>query len=408
MEKKSEGLALEFEKLKNDKNLRALEHKLSREVNIFDILKISDAEIRHSNILAWLLDANQNHGLDDLFVRELFSEITNKNLDKGFDFHELKIYRERWHLDLILEYNAWGKKIVVCIENKVHAGEGRNQLARYKEVIDKNYPKSAGWETYFAFLTLDGHESSDPETWQSLSYEFILNTLKTLLKEREFELNIRSETIIKQYLSILERQVIGMDEQTKNLIKELNGKYPNAMRAISEFLSDTNLTVTSSESIRDWFKNNPGLPIRLVEEKSTKSLLRFESDYMNSLFPKAKEGGNWGDGYKYFYEIGCFKNGRIDLNLVFALGVLNDDEQKKLEILLEHNDQRKKREIKDSNKTARVKAFLKYTTTQYLRGFNEDSDEGNEDPTEVIGEEKLRNAVLSVADYENEVRSWIN
>ena len=39
--------------------------------NIFDVLKISRTEIRHSNMLAWLFDANENHGLGDKFVKRL-------------------------------------------------------------------------------------------------------------------------------------------------------------------------------------------------------------------------------------------------------------------------------------------------------------------------------------------------
>ena len=31
--------------------------------NIFDILKITQTEIRHSNIISWLLNPNGNHGL---------------------------------------------------------------------------------------------------------------------------------------------------------------------------------------------------------------------------------------------------------------------------------------------------------------------------------------------------------
>lgn len=35
--------------------------------NLFDILNCSRAEIRHSNMLAWLFDANENHGVGDKF-----------------------------------------------------------------------------------------------------------------------------------------------------------------------------------------------------------------------------------------------------------------------------------------------------------------------------------------------------
>lgn len=33
--------------------------------NLFDVLKISRLEIRHSNVLAWLLETNENHGFGD-------------------------------------------------------------------------------------------------------------------------------------------------------------------------------------------------------------------------------------------------------------------------------------------------------------------------------------------------------
>ena len=37
--------------------------------NMFDILKISRAEIRHSNLLAWLLTPYENHGLYDSVIK---------------------------------------------------------------------------------------------------------------------------------------------------------------------------------------------------------------------------------------------------------------------------------------------------------------------------------------------------
>lgn len=34
----------------------------TKRFNLFDVLKISRTEIRHSNILSWLLNPNENHG----------------------------------------------------------------------------------------------------------------------------------------------------------------------------------------------------------------------------------------------------------------------------------------------------------------------------------------------------------
>lgn len=39
------------------------------EVNIFEILQVENREIRHSNILAWLLNPEESHGLGDSFLR---------------------------------------------------------------------------------------------------------------------------------------------------------------------------------------------------------------------------------------------------------------------------------------------------------------------------------------------------
>ena len=53
-----------------------------RTPNIFQILNISRAEIRHSNFLAWLLDPNETHGLGNLFLIKFLRELTtSKELD---------------------------------------------------------------------------------------------------------------------------------------------------------------------------------------------------------------------------------------------------------------------------------------------------------------------------------------
>lgn len=36
----------------------------SEKFNMFDVLKISRTEIRHSNMLAWIMDPNENMGME--------------------------------------------------------------------------------------------------------------------------------------------------------------------------------------------------------------------------------------------------------------------------------------------------------------------------------------------------------
>ena len=112
--------------------------------NLFDILKISRTEIRHSNMLAWLLDPNENHGLGDMVLRGLVQYLVSNygNDDNVFDmllmdFHSFSIQREWKHIDLIAVSEK--EKCVLCIENKIDSGEHDNQLKRYKDTIDDTY-----------------------------------------------------------------------------------------------------------------------------------------------------------------------------------------------------------------------------------------------------------------------------
>ena len=52
----------------------SLERKLD-EFNLFKVLRIDEFEIRHSNVLAWLLDPSQNHKLGNTFLRGFLDEV---------------------------------------------------------------------------------------------------------------------------------------------------------------------------------------------------------------------------------------------------------------------------------------------------------------------------------------------
>ena len=45
--------------------------------NLFDILKITRTEIRHSNMLSWLLNPRENHGLGDRIIKGFIQYVVN-------------------------------------------------------------------------------------------------------------------------------------------------------------------------------------------------------------------------------------------------------------------------------------------------------------------------------------------
>jgi hypothetical protein len=66
-----------------DETFINLEKKLvtqsSTKSNIFEILKIKNMEIRHSNFLGWLLDPEESHNLKNKFLKGFVQEGINKN-----------------------------------------------------------------------------------------------------------------------------------------------------------------------------------------------------------------------------------------------------------------------------------------------------------------------------------------
>ena len=59
----------QYNNLLNDIEFDELDLGLKKP-NIFQILSITRAEIRHSNFLAWLLDPNESHKLGGLFLEK--------------------------------------------------------------------------------------------------------------------------------------------------------------------------------------------------------------------------------------------------------------------------------------------------------------------------------------------------
>ena len=61
--------------------------------NLFDVLKVSRKEIRHSNMLGWLMDPNENHGFGDAFLRGILQRLVEKwySVQNGMRFR-MKIF----------------------------------------------------------------------------------------------------------------------------------------------------------------------------------------------------------------------------------------------------------------------------------------------------------------------------
>ena len=218
---KLEELKSHYDKLLKDEDFDKLDLGL-KNPNIFQILRITKNEIRHSNFLSWLLDPNQSHKLGDIFLkrflREVFSSDKFDMIDQvdveGMDLSKVEIEREWKNIDILIKL----ENVVVCVENKVLSKEHSNQLKRYKEIIQSQFPNH---HQTFVFLTPDGDNSEDEsETYEPISYEFIVESLERIVSVYGESLNQQVKNYIKDYITIIKRNLMGTDRLT-----ELSKKY---------------------------------------------------------------------------------------------------------------------------------------------------------------------------------------
>lgn len=252
--RKKESIVEALRRLKEDAEgglFAPLENELEA-FNLFKVLRVDEFEIRHSNVLGWLLDPLQNHKLGDAFLRGFLNEVSTVMKSTQFrdeltipviDRHcglNWTVLREVEYRDIQVECEEL--KLVVCVENKWSAKEHEGsedkegQLTRYSESVRASY---SGWTKVFVFLTPFGDLPSErsKNEWIALSYSSVLSALDDAMVGAESGLPIAQRQFIDQYRQIL-RKKVGMDSEEMKLGMEIYSRHRLAIDSISGTLSN--------------------------------------------------------------------------------------------------------------------------------------------------------------------------
>ena len=286
--------------------------------NLFDVLKISRTEIRHSNMLGWLLNPNENHGMGDAFLRAVVQEIvlndTNGRYDVFqtllLDFYNFNVYREWKNIDILLVSEQ--EQFLIAIENKIGSREHTNQLNRYRKILEADYPT---YHKMFLFLTPDGDDPSDADNWDVLNYTAIADILAK--KKAELELQPDVELMIRNYLEVIRRDIVE-DQKLIDVCNKIYAKHKKALDLIFEYKTDGRSEITAS--IRS-----------ALSELAAKGTIEFSADNgsanvfytasMNKYLPiLSSANSSWGTKFIYQYWIFLRDN---QLCGVFELGGWN-------------------------------------------------------------------------------------
>ena len=246
----------DFEKLFiKDDALSKIQNYLDK-FNPIKIMRMQYMEIRHSAILAWLLDPQESHGLDDQFLKAFlstaFSEPNNSKLSlKALEIYQAnmmdaEVRREWKNIDLLVisRQNGW----IFIIENKFHSKQGKNQLKDYFDKVDKffNQSKHGSLTPHGIFLTLHDEEPDDDRYVES-SYGDICRLLSGLIDKQTRPINDEVRIFINHYLEVL-MDATDQNDKKDEMIKLARQLY-REHRKVLDFMDATDQNDKKDEMI---------------------------------------------------------------------------------------------------------------------------------------------------------------
>jgi hypothetical protein len=261
--------------------------------NLFDVLKISRAEIRHSNMLGWLLDPSENHGLGDAFLKGILQCLIERDTEDKYDVFKIllmdlygfTVTREWRNIDILLV--SGDEKIVIAVENKVGTSEHDDQLNRYRKILEEEY---LDYHKVLIYLTPDGEEPSDPENWTVLTYGDVWNVLNGILENTQLSSDV--ELMIRNYVDILRRDIVE-DRELTEICDKIYRKHQKALDLIYEHRTNWKNRVEQiiRETLKDMAKDG-----NLIYKEGWN--INFRTEILDKLLPEESDKiTSWGACY---------------------------------------------------------------------------------------------------------------
>ena len=261
----------DFLSLIKDSDFRDLERKMgTQEISLWRIInKLKRDENSYSDFMAYFLDPNENHGIEERFLKKfLFSVVKSENELVGelktalhpidiemSSFNEVSIYREYnfrdyGRIDILIEDK--GNNILVLLENKLYSKEGKNQTNRYWEAVNKKFDptKYPDQNRLLIFLSPDGLNAEN-EKFINISYQVLIDTVNELLEEN----NMPAETqrILTNYMKNLKE--ITVDNEKIKLAEQIYAKHAELIDFIYNVGNDQLETPDSNWNGEDYYYN---------------------------------------------------------------------------------------------------------------------------------------------------------
>lgn len=294
-------------------------YKWINDINYFDILKLDRMEIRHSNMLSWLLTPYANHGLGDKLLKKVLiyaTSGTNIDLMGGLqpvnialmNLDDVQVYREKLNIDILIISEK--NKLLCAIENKIGSGEHSNQLNNYREKLLENYQD---YNYILIYLSPEGTEASDNENWVSMSYNYVIQELDSILSINK--VSHKAEIFIKDYITAIRRNVVE-DSELENICKNIYIKHKEAFDIIFNNLPDRQREI--ADFIVELLKSYHDAYGITVWEQNTKNYIRFTPNKLVELYGEYGSGEWVNNKNLICFEMQNFKSSALSIKVIIG------------------------------------------------------------------------------------------
>lgn len=206
--------------------------------NPIQVMGMARMEIRHSAILAWLLDPQESHGLDDHFLKAFLCEALRGNSNLGTptaldvtqaDLRDAEIRREWMNMDIFIlsTSNQWAFVIENKFDSRQHEGQLAGYISKVKSVFEQDLGTLAVRGIFLALHDEEPHDSS----YAPIRYEAIVDILPRLIATKVNSVQAEVGVFLHHYIDTL-KDATGMSDERNDMERLARDLYRNHRRVL--------------------------------------------------------------------------------------------------------------------------------------------------------------------------------
>jgi hypothetical protein len=208
------------------------------DLSFFNLTSHTRAEIPHSRVIATLFDPRRHRQADvglRAFLEHLAADTTAEHrlrakllLVTSSPWTTVRIRRELFRIDVVVEVLSPAAHLVIGIENKIDAGEQPEQLARYQAALEAAYPDSTAVLVFLApsRRVPSTADAASKVTCVALDYSAIIAAVQASLDHAPT--NSPDAHILRDLRRHLKEDIMA-DDEARQLVRELWMKHGRAL-----------------------------------------------------------------------------------------------------------------------------------------------------------------------------------